>query len=196
MKNWLKYMVIVLVVLIVGGIIYWWVTNNRSVESGVPVNFSLIDRSNYGLYSDALEEDSQVYKDISVVVVDNDADWKRFWESSIRNIGTGGFDSLPAVDWNANVVLAILQGVKPTGGYYLSTESVVTMSNGLLINMKIVEPAETDGLSQAISSPYEVISVPRVEAIGLKGAKIRVVNVSDGAVVFEKPYQDLVYHTN
>lgn len=191
MGKYVKYVLVVLVVLAVGIFLYWR-TNSAQLPEGQTVSYDLIDRGNYGLYSKMLAEvDEDEASKMSVVVIDNIADWRRFWGESIRESGTGGFEGVPEVDFEDNIVIGVLQGVKPTSGYYLNTDGVVTDKDGLVLNMNVVEPENNEGLAQVISSPYEVISVAKIDSVDYSRLKVKIVNVLNGEEVFSDSYQNL-----
>lgn len=175
-------------VIIGGGLWYW---KNKKDTPAIPVEFAMIDRGNYGLYGQGMSDLNNAeerFKKMSVSWIDNQADWKRFWETYVRQVGTGGFDKIPEVDFQNRVIVGILQGVKPTGGFYLLSKEVQQTGNVLIVKVEINEPKETDNNTQAVSAPYEIISLP---ASVNKTQWVEIVNMADGKSILKEEVSKL-----
>ncbi len=160
MKKWQYILgVLVLIVVVLGGYYFYRTKMNNNNQSGARVDYELIDRSNCGLYSSISDGDKnfEKYKSMSVWIFADVSEWKRFWETDIRQIGTGGFDDYPRVDFEKKRVLALLQGIKPTGGFYMEIKELSFSGKKLIVKVNIVEPKEGESQTQAISSPYDII---------------------------------------
>lgn len=191
--NKMKYYLVAVGVVVILGLVYLGVRNKVWDEQLNKVEFNLVDRGNYGLYSQLLTENVEEASKLKLFVINNQADWKRFWEEYIRSAGTGGFEKEPTIDFEKKIVVAVLQGVKNSGGYYMQTDSVELGGNTLKVNMGIFEPAATDANTQVISSPYELITIDADEIV--KANKlIKVVNVNkNNEIVLEKKVSDLLF---
>lgn len=181
--------------MVVAGI--WYVQNKfNKNQSSLPVEFNLLDRGNSGLYGQGISDLNNVedrYKKLSVSLIDNQADWKRFWDSNIRQSGTGGFQGAPEVDFNSKYVLAVLQGVKPTGGYYLLVKEILFSNNSLIVKVEIVEPKSGEPNTQSITSPYDVVSVAKLNQALKDKYKIIIENAVDGKVLLEDNLANINY---
>jgi hypothetical protein len=160
MKKW-QYILglLVLIVVVFGGYYFYKTRMNTNKQQMTRVDYELIDRSNYGLYGtladDAKSQDK--YKNLSAWIFTDTPDWKRFWETDIRQVGTGGFGDYPRVDFDKKRVLALLQGVKPTGGYYIEIKEMSFQGKKLIAKVNIVEPKDGEMQTQAVSSAYDII---------------------------------------
>ena len=86
----------------------------------------------------------------------------------------------PTVDFNAEHVVTIQMGQKPTGGYGFELESQATLDNGeALIRLRWIEPAPGAIVTQILTSPCLIISLP-------KGAYEKIVITDDNGNVREK----------
>lgn len=192
MTNKIKYLLVVLGLIIICGAVYWGIKNKVWEEQYSPLEFSLVDRGNYGVYSELLEEDMEKAGMFSVFVIENQADWKNFWPDYIRNPNTGGFAYEPDVDFANKIVIVMLQGVKNSGGYYMMTNGVDLGSNSIKIDLGVFEPSGEDANTQVISSPYEIISIDRKDIID-SNKVIKIFNNNNGQLMLEKKVSDLVY---
>ncbi|HNT30629.1 MAG TPA: protease complex subunit PrcB family protein, partial [bacterium] len=60
-----------------------------------------------------------------------------------------------------HLVMLLLQGQKPTGGYRIRTKSITLTQNIITINAELLEPTRDDLVTQALTNPYELISIPK-----------------------------------
>lgn len=159
MKNW-KYIFFAVILLVLVGIVYWQSSGGGETEL-TAVDFSMIDRGNYGLYGRnvSFENVNDEYKDLSVWGFENQADFKRFWENNIREANTGGFTEVPEVDFSKEFVLAFLQGIKTEAGYFVNVMRVNETNKALVVYLQVVEPGEEEAALNVVSSPYDVIRV-------------------------------------
>jgi len=72
------------------------------------------------------------------------------------------------VDLGADIIIAAFQGVRPTGGYSIAVTSVREEAGTVNVYLKTVEPLPGDMVSQAFTSPYDIITVSRAD-LGLSG---------------------------
>lgn len=148
------------IVLVVVGVVYWY-SKGGNETALMGVDFSMIDRGNYGLYGKTavVENVDENLKSLSVWGFDNQADFKRFWENYIRQSGTGGFAEVPTVDFSRETVLAFLQGVKTEAGYYINVMRVNETNQALVVNILVAEPTEEEAKLSVVTSPYDVIRI-------------------------------------
>ena len=89
-------------------------------------------------------------------VIRSDQEWKRLSDGMKP-------DNLPRVDFNRNMVIAVFQGKQNTGGYDINVERVCKAGKNLTISVKKVKPGEKCIVTQAITSPYELVVLPKIE---------------------------------
>jgi hypothetical protein len=160
---WNKYgkvIVFLLVLVIIAGALYWRERSKNQEVLKQPITMQLVDRSNYGLYGQQVTkaaEAPEIFRSPSVWAFDNQADWKRFWDNYVRLAGTGGFDSEPKEDFKSGLVFAVLQGVEPSGGYYVTVDNALFSDQALELNLTLQQPAQTGAVSEALSAPYDIV---------------------------------------
>jgi hypothetical protein len=72
---------------------------------------------------------------------------------------------VPYVDFEAHDVLAVFQGERPSAGYDISVVSVEYTSEGTLkVTVLHEEPGNTCMTSSVITSPFELVVVPKSDA--------------------------------
>ncbi|HZI17955.1 MAG TPA: DUF885 family protein [Pyrinomonadaceae bacterium] len=93
-----------------------------------------------------------------VELVSTPEEWRRVW-----NV-IGGGRPVPDVNFETRAVIVAYQGRQPTGGY--SVEAVAVSRAGTVIAFQVNErrPASGDITTQAITSPFVAVSIPRPAA--------------------------------
>lgn len=104
--------------------------------------------------SQALGFDSPTFR-----LVDSESEFLSLWN---RAHGTQlEVPPLPAVDFTRATVLAIFQGQRSTGGYGIEVLDVSLDGGDLFVDMRFVEPAPDAIVTQALTSPWVMVQVPR-----------------------------------
>jgi uncharacterized protein (DUF885 family) len=88
-------------------------------------------------------------------LVSTDADWQRVW-----NLVAKGTPA-PEVNFRTRAVVVAYQGEKRTGGYSISIAGVRRVGTNLLIDAKEQVPGPNDITTDALTSPYVLVSIPR-----------------------------------
>jgi hypothetical protein len=71
--------------------------------------------------------------------------------------------SAPSVFWPDALVLFVLLGTRPTGGYMLQVERVSRTSDGVLVHALELTPGPRAFTTQALEAPYQAVTVSRFE---------------------------------
>ena len=84
--------------------------------------------------------------------------WGRLWQA----VQAGGSSErpLPAVDFSRETCIAIFAGQRPTGGYAVRVDQVTDSGGSLEVAYRVTAPAPGSIVSQALTSPYQIIAVP------------------------------------
>lgn len=82
------------------------------------------------------------------------------WNSYWRQRGAAGVQT-PKVDWRQYKVVAIFLGSRRTGGYSLRVKDVRTSGTNAMINVVEVQPRPGAMVTQALTSPWVLVRVPR-----------------------------------
>ena len=67
------------------------------------------------------------------------------------------------VDFEENTVLAVVLGVRPTGGYSIEIEKIVEKEDKLVIKAIETRPGESCRVTMAQTYPYQVVSVEKMD---------------------------------
>lgn len=91
-------------------------------------------------------------------VVRDAGSWGRTWS---RLSGSGSASTAPEVDFAREMALVAAMGRRSTGGYEIRIDSVERTGSGLEVRVVETSPGPTCGTGQALSSPADVVLVPR-----------------------------------
>jgi len=88
-------------------------------------------------------------------VVRSAAEWDVLWKAH------AGAQAAPAVDLAKNVVAAVFIGTRSTGGYSVEITGTRRDGDALVIEYVQRAPGRGDIVSQALTSPFHIVSLPR-----------------------------------
>ncbi len=88
-------------------------------------------------------------------LVSGQSDWQRVW----RIIGNER--PAPEVNFNTRAVLLVYQGRKPTGGYSIAVDEIRRVGTSLVVRAKEQIPGQGDITTDALTSPFVAVSIPR-----------------------------------
>jgi len=67
------------------------------------------------------------------------------------------------IDFNQEMVIAVFQGQQSTGGYEIEIEKVVRTKENLKVYISETVPDPSDIVTQALTSPYHLIKLPKLD---------------------------------
>lgn len=78
-----------------------------------------------------------------------------------------GFDGKtpPNVDFSKEYVIGVFAGQKPTGGYSIVVTSVTDTGDTRTVAITLTAPGENCMVTEALTSPYQILAVPRSSAL-------------------------------
>ncbi|HWS53959.1 MAG TPA: DUF885 family protein [Pyrinomonadaceae bacterium] len=120
---------------------------NQSEEAR-PLDFSVLAMGSYSSYEGARR----------VELITTPEEWARVWEV----IGTGR--PLPDVNFDTRAVIVAHQGQQRSGGYGIEITGVKRVGTVLAVSVNERRPASGDITTQALTSPFVAVSVPRPSA--------------------------------
>jgi len=88
------------------------------------------------------------------------AELEHFWAVSHGEDGP----PVPIVDFEAHDVLAVFEGLKPSGGYEIAVAQVVDGPSVREVTIRHVEPGASCVTTSVITSPFELVVVPKNDA--------------------------------
>ncbi len=92
----------------------------------------------------------------SYYVIKDEERLKEVWDK----IGEG---NAAEADFEKNMVIAVFQGEQPTGGFEIKVNKIVETKENLNVYVKEIVPDPSDIVTQALSSPYHIIKLERIE---------------------------------
>jgi hypothetical protein len=120
-----------------------------------PLAFELVTKSGLGPPPSATSNtQSPAYR-----MFDDAASWSRFWYGAFA-------DSMPPVDFAAEFVLCVYQGMKSTGGYEIAVREIQLEDESLRVVLDLSEPRPGDMLIQVETDPYAIYKVRRAKTKG------------------------------
>jgi uncharacterized protein (DUF885 family) len=151
--------------------------HDRLLSYGMPpikiVRVAMLGEANGNSAPDgASEEDSRVV-DFTVLatgtmssyegtrrleLVSTQNEWQRVWGI----VGNGR--PAPEVNFNTRAVVVVYQGRKPTGGYSIAVDNIRRTGASLIVRAKEQSPRPGEITTDALTSPFVVVSIPRPPA--------------------------------
>jgi hypothetical protein len=116
-----------------------------SDEEAKPVEFSLLATGTYSTYEGGRR----------VELITDDEGWRRAWEV----VGAGR--PLPDVSFDTRAVVVAYQGRQATGGYSIEITDIKRTGTVLAITVNERRPASGSFTTQALTSPFVAVSIPR-----------------------------------
>lgn len=80
----------------------------------------------------------------------------RLWSMAHATDGT----PLPTVDFSKSYVIGVFAGTKPSGGYSIEVSRVSDSGDTRAVAITLTKPGSDCITSQAITSPYQIVTVP------------------------------------
>ncbi len=107
------------------------------------------------------------YQKASQMTIDNSAQWRNLWQ--LHTCNTEPPPPLPQVDFTRYRIVAVFGGEKPTSGYSVEILSADSSSQtkerpSLVITIQYRQPGAEDFLTDALTYPYHIIKIPKIDA--------------------------------
>jgi PrcB C-terminal len=116
----------------------------------VAVPFSTLDK---GLTS-GVREPTQL-------VIRTHDDWAALWG---RHMQIQPAPQAPPVDFSRDMVVALFMGERPTGGHRIEITRVERADSGLSVRYRSQAPDPGTMVSQALTQPFHLVTLPRDES--------------------------------
>jgi hypothetical protein len=133
---------------------------NMPARATTPNEATEVDRTNVVDFSVVAYGASSAHEGgRSVELITDAAEWQRVWAS------IGGGRPIPDVNFGTRAVVVAYQGRQRTGGYSIEIAEIRRDGIVLAVTVRERRPASGDVTTQAFTSPFVAVSVPR-PAIG------------------------------
>ncbi len=116
-------------------------------DDGAVVAFVPVGKGSYGGVNDR-----------RFVVVKDEIEWKELWGEINGNVLP--LPPLPEIDFSRQVLAAVFQGLKRSGGYSISVEAIIETGDRVTVSVREQEPGPQNLVTMALSSPWEVVAFP------------------------------------
>jgi hypothetical protein len=91
-----------------------------------------------------------------------DAAYRSLWRSLV------GQGDPPPVDFTREGVLFIAAGERPTGGYAVDVKAIRREGDAIVVDAPVTSPPPDAMVTQALTSPFVVVAVPKVESTDVR----------------------------
>ncbi|GLI40096.1 protease complex subunit PrcB family protein [Geobacter hydrogenophilus] len=108
-----------------------------------------------GAYSEPGTDTQLVWPLIRVIA--GQGEFSSFWNLLHRNVTP--VPALPAVDFSRNEVVAVVDMVRPTGGYSIEVKEVQEGMDGIWLTIIRRKPGEGCFTAQSLTQPYHLVAI-------------------------------------
>jgi protease stability complex PrcB-like protein len=91
------------------------------------------------------------------IVVQSVQEWHALWTRHAPNTPE------PVIDFTKEIVVGVFAGQRPTGGYRVQITSIERSDAGLTVVYDVTQPAKDAMVTQALTSPFELVRIPRLQ---------------------------------
>ena len=119
------------------------------------VDVETVHKGVNGAYSEPGTDTQLVWPQIWVI--SNQADFRAFWESLHRD--TTPLPPVPSVDFDYKDVVAVVDMVRPSGGYGIEIREVQEGMDGIWLTIVRSKPGEGCMTAQSLTQPYHLVAV-------------------------------------
>ncbi len=113
---------------------------------GASIPFETIDKGYY----------CGIDERLTLAISDNET-WNELW-TDLHNRSSSVPD-LPAVNFSSEVVIAVFQGTRATGGYDTTISRIVMAVDGINVYIDEGHPGPNCGTTQALTQPYHIVKI-------------------------------------
>ncbi|MGD9386304.1 MAG: protease complex subunit PrcB family protein [Thioalkalispiraceae bacterium] len=85
-------------------------------------------------------------------------DFAEFWNVHSR----GNLASIPKINFETQMVLAVFMGEKRTGGYAIRVEKIIEQEKRLRVGILVITPDADSARTMMISQPYHIVVLPKI----------------------------------
>jgi hypothetical protein len=94
-------------------------------------------------------------------VIRSESAYKNVWQQKVLTPTI--YVKRPEVDFSKNMVIAVFQGKKPTGGHQVRVDSAVKSHNSLHVDVLHKRPGKACEVYQAFTKPCQFVTVPKMK---------------------------------
>lgn len=107
-------------------------------------------------------------------VINSETEWQNLWERMFSN--TSVKPPLPEIDFTGRTIVAVFQGIQPSGGYEIAIQEIVETENTLEVVVKAFAPGKRCVVPGAVTRPFDIVEIEKTEKEAVFHVKHRVRN--------------------
>jgi hypothetical protein len=107
-------------------------------------------------------------------LINTETEWQNLWEQMFSN--RSDKPPLPEIDFAGRTLVAVFQGVQPSGGYEIAIQEIVETENALDVVVKAFAPGKRCVLPGAVTRPFDIVEIEKTEKEVVFHVKHRVRN--------------------
>jgi hypothetical protein len=93
------------------------------------------------------------------IVVKDPKEWETVWSAMTGNRSPK--PETPQIDFGIHMIIAVFMGERSTGGYSVAITDIADLNGKRVVTLKTQNPPPDAVLTQALTSPYHVVLVPK-----------------------------------
>lgn len=125
---------------------------NEFFENAESVEFETVSRT-----VDQSTSGNTNFEESEELIIKTEAEFRNFWVDLHDLVSP--VPEVPEIDFDSEVVIAVLMGVQTTGGYYTNIEEVGVHEGVTGISVVETSPAENCTTAQVLTMPYHIIRI-------------------------------------
>ncbi|HEY3251351.1 MAG TPA: protease complex subunit PrcB family protein [Ignavibacteria bacterium] len=132
------------------GMFFFLSCNSSNKTGNENINFDSIAHGSYS----SIEDKRQV-------VLRTENEYQKIWDEFYKDLDQ--MPRIPDVDLKKNTVIAVFMGTKPTGGYDIEIDKVMSVGGKIQVDVIEISPGAKCVTTDAITRPYEFIKIPKTD---------------------------------
>lgn len=154
MRDAIIIFVAIILAIVIGGYLY---LNGGEAFNGSPIQVSVQPQSSFTVLAEGQDSGS----------VDRRTNFRIMSDEELRELwsmlySTGG-PAVPSVDFSKSEVIAVFDGSHSSGGYRVEVTDVADADGKRTVRITRHAPNDDCAVTSAITSPFQIISVPKSE---------------------------------
>ncbi len=154
MKDTLIIFGMCLAAIAVGATLFFWAPKNTAVAPAPEEAKPLIEE-NIAFVVLETGQDSQTLERKNYAARDQES-FERVWKIAHGEDGA----VMPSIDFSTRYVIGVFAGEKTSGGHAIAVTDIIDHGDVRTVRTRLQEPGEGCINSQALTSPYQLITVP------------------------------------
>ena len=122
--------------------------NGTKNENFNEVSFETIEKN----------DNEGLFREKKNYVITENKEWEDLWNKAVASEIT-----VPKIDFEQSMVIAVFQGLKNTAGYRIEIYKVIEKDNSIEVYIQEASPASDNIVTQVITSPYHIVKIKKTD---------------------------------